>query len=41
VAELHGGTSFLPDKVAVNAWLLDNFDVNSAPTEVIDGRNLW
>jgi hypothetical protein len=28
-------------KVAVNAWLLDDFDVDSATIEVIDGRNLW
>ena len=28
-------------RVAVNAWLFDDFDLDVVPVEVIDGRNLW
>ena len=28
-------------RVQVNAWLLDDFDPDAQPTEVIDGKNLW
>ncbi|MBW8880194.1 MAG: GFA family protein, partial [Asticcacaulis sp.] len=36
---------FKPDfdnmRVALNARLFDDFDVEALPVEVIDGRNLW
>ena len=28
-------------KVSINARLLDDFDVEATPVEVIDGKNLW
>ena len=28
-------------RVQVNAWLLNDFDPNAQPIEVIDGKNLW
>jgi len=28
-------------RVQVNAWLLDDFDPDAQPIEVIDGKNLW
>ncbi len=32
----------LPGKFRqVNAWLLDDFDPDAQPIEVIDGKNLW
>lgn len=36
---------FKPDfdhmRVAINARLLDDFDLDAVPVEVIDGKNLW
>jgi len=36
---------FKPDfdnpRVAINARLLDDFDLDTVPVEVIDGKNLW
>jgi hypothetical protein len=28
-------------RVAVNAWLLEEFDPDAQPIKVIDGKNLW
>ena len=33
----------IPDKfkVQVNAWLLDGFEMDAQPVQVLDGKNLW
>jgi hypothetical protein len=36
-----GKPDFDNPKVAVNAWLLDDFDLEAVPVAVIDGKNLW
>ncbi|HWJ75105.1 MAG TPA: GFA family protein [Kaistia sp.] len=36
-----GEPDFDNPKIAVNARLLDDFDLEATPVEVIDGRNLW
>jgi hypothetical protein len=28
-------------KVQVNAWLLEDFDPNAQPIQIIDGKTLW
>ena len=36
-----GKPDFANPKIGVNARLLDDFDFESLPVQVIDGRNLW
>lgn len=36
-----GQPDFSNPKIAVNAHLLDNFDLQAVPVIVIDGKNLW
>ncbi|KAB8164038.1 GFA family protein [Lysobacter maris] len=36
-----GEPDFDNPKIAVNARLFDDFDLDALPVEVIDGRNLW
>jgi hypothetical protein len=36
-----GKADFDNSKVGVNAWLLDDFDLEAVPVVVIDGKNLW
>lgn len=36
-----GKPDFDNPKIAINARLLDDFDLDAVPVEVIDGRNLW
>jgi hypothetical protein len=38
---VEGKPDFSQRKVSVNARLLDEFDLDAVPAEVIDGRNLW
>lgn len=36
-----GKPDFDSPKVAVNARLFDDFDLEAVPVNVIDGKNLW
>jgi len=36
-----GKPDFDNPKVAVNARLFDDFDLDAVPVNMIDGRNLW
>ena len=36
-----GTPDFDHPKIGVNARLLDDFDLDAVPVDVIDGRNLW
>ena len=36
-----GKPDFDNPKIAINARLLDDFDLDAVPVTVIDGKNLW
>jgi len=36
-----GKPDFDNPKIGVNAWLLDDFDLDAVPVVVVDGKNLW
>ena len=36
-----GKADFDHPKIGINARLLDDFDLDAVPVEVIDGKNLW
>lgn len=36
-----GAPDFDNPRVSINARLLDNFDLEAVPKQVIDGKNLW
>jgi hypothetical protein len=36
-----GKPDFTRRRVSINARLLDNFDLDAVPVEVLDGKNLW
>ena len=38
---VEGKPDFSKMRVAVNARLLDDFDLGAQPVQVVDGRNLW
>jgi hypothetical protein len=38
---VEGQPDFANPRISINARLLDDFDLDAVPVEVIDGRNLW
>jgi hypothetical protein len=38
---VEGQPDFTNPRISINARLLDDFDLDAVPVEVIDGRNLW
>jgi hypothetical protein len=41
IAWINGKPDFSQPKIGINARLLDDFDLDAVPVEVLDGKNLW